>query len=219
MSAARPWQRLRPSLLLLLQLLAVAGLALAAARPVRLTDARVADHTVLHRRRLGLDGRPRRRPRLARRRQGPRPAGSGRDPRRRRRQLVVADDRPRVASPPAPTGPRSTGARPLEATAGAADFAGAFVLAESLETTGDSIAFVLVSDGGLTDAEQAPAAAGQHLPRHRRPVDQPGHHPPHRRAGEAGLRALRDRQPTPAGPRRPRRCGSTSTAPPRSPPR
>ena len=38
-SAARPWQRLRPSLLLALQLLVVAGLALAVARPVRLTDA------------------------------------------------------------------------------------------------------------------------------------------------------------------------------------
>jgi len=45
-SAARPWQRLRPSLLLLLQLLVVVGLALTVARPVRLTDALVAEHTV-----------------------------------------------------------------------------------------------------------------------------------------------------------------------------
>ncbi|HEV8625673.1 MAG TPA: VWA domain-containing protein, partial [Acidimicrobiia bacterium] len=45
-SAASPWQRLRPSVLLLLQLLAVVLLALAVARPVRLTAAPLARHTV-----------------------------------------------------------------------------------------------------------------------------------------------------------------------------
>ena len=70
--------------------------------------------------------------------------------------VVVADARPRVAL--TASGDRGAFDRaldPLEVTAGAADFAGAFVLAESLETTGDSIAFVFLSDGGLSDAEQA----------------------------------------------------------------
>ena len=45
-SAASPWQRLRPSVLLLLQLLAVMLLALAVARPVRLTAAPLARHKI-----------------------------------------------------------------------------------------------------------------------------------------------------------------------------
>ena len=45
-SAAKPWQRLRPSVLLLLQLLAVALLAVAVADPVRVTDAPLSAHTV-----------------------------------------------------------------------------------------------------------------------------------------------------------------------------
>ena len=69
---------------------------------------------------------------------------------------MVADARPRVALTASGDGGAFDRALdPLEATAGAADFAGAFALAESLETTGDSIAFVFLSDGGLTDAEQA----------------------------------------------------------------
>ena len=51
--------------------------------------------------------------------------------------VVVADARPRVAL--TASGDRGAFDRaldPLEVTAGAADFAGAFVLAESLETTG-----------------------------------------------------------------------------------
>src|SRR5947209_8043860 len=45
-TAARPWQRLRPSVLLFLQLLVVALLALAAARPVRVSSTPLARHTV-----------------------------------------------------------------------------------------------------------------------------------------------------------------------------
>ena len=45
-SAARPWQRLRPSWLLFLQLLAVALLAVAVADPVRVVEAPLAEHTV-----------------------------------------------------------------------------------------------------------------------------------------------------------------------------
>ncbi|MGH9110859.1 MAG: vWA domain-containing protein, partial [Acidimicrobiales bacterium] len=95
-AAARPWQRLRPNLLLLLQVLAVVGLALAAARPVRLTDAPVADHTVFIVDASGSmaakDGDP---DRLAdaeaeaRRLRGELPAGGV-------ASVVVADARPRV---------------------------------------------------------------------------------------------------------------------------
>ena len=45
-SVAAPWQRLRPSALLAVQLLAVALLAAAAAQPVRATGALLAEHTV-----------------------------------------------------------------------------------------------------------------------------------------------------------------------------
>ena len=45
-SAAQPWQKLRASWLLALQLLAVAVLAAAVARPVRLTAGGLARHTV-----------------------------------------------------------------------------------------------------------------------------------------------------------------------------
>src|SRR5690606_24643979 len=70
--------------------------------------------------------------------------------------IVVADARPRVVLTASSDGDAFASALdPIETTAGAADFAGAFVLAESLETTGDTIAFVFLSDGGVTDAEQA----------------------------------------------------------------
>ncbi len=155
-SAARPWQRLRPSLLLALQLLVVAGLALAVARPVRLTDAPVADHTVYVIDASGSmaarDGDPDRLAAAkaeARRLRGQIPAGGV-------ASVVVADARPRVVlTASSDRDAFASALEPLEVTAGAADFAGAFVLAESLETTGDSIAFVFLSDGGLTDAEQA----------------------------------------------------------------
>ncbi len=155
-SAARPWQRLRPSLLLLLQLLAVVGLALAVARPVRLTDAPVADHTVFIVDASGSmaarDGDPDRLAAAvatARRLRSEIPTGGV-------ASIVVADARPRVVLTASSDREAFEAAlAPLAATAGAADFAGAAVLAESLETTDDSIAFVLVSDGGLTDAEQA----------------------------------------------------------------
>jgi Mg-chelatase subunit ChlD/uncharacterized membrane protein len=154
-SAARPWQRLRPSLLLAAQLLAVLGLALAVARPVRLTDAPVADHTVFIVDASGSmaahDGDP------------DRLASAKAEARRLRDEIpdggmasiVVADTRPHtVLTASTDRSAFDDALSGIETTPGAADFGGAFALAEGLETTGAEIAFVLVSDGGLTDAEQ-----------------------------------------------------------------
>lgn len=155
-ATARPWQRLRPTLLLLLQLLAVAGLAVGLARPVRLTAAPVADHTVFIVDASGSmaarDGDPDRLATAkaeARRLRGEVPAGGV-------ASIVVADTRPRVVLTASPDrGEFADALGPIRATPGPADFAGAFALAEGLETPGQTIAFVLLSDGGLTDAEQA----------------------------------------------------------------
>jgi Mg-chelatase subunit ChlD len=154
-SAASPWQRLRPSVLLILQLLAVALLAIAAARPVRVTDAPLAEHTVFIIDASGSmaarDGDP---DRLADAKDEARdlrdelPAGG-------RASVVVASASPRVAlTASADKRAFDEAIGPIETSAGRADFAGAFTLGESLETPGTPIGFVLLSDGGLTDAEQ-----------------------------------------------------------------
>ncbi|HEV7863250.1 MAG TPA: VWA domain-containing protein, partial [Acidimicrobiia bacterium] len=154
-SAASPWQRLRPSLLLLLQLLAVALLALAVARPVRLTAAPLARHTVFIVDDSGsmsaTDGKPDR-------------LGAARDRAQAlRRQLpgggqasvVVASAQPRVLLSASDDSRAFTEAlAAIPTPAGTADFAGAFNLAESLETPGMPVGFVLLSDGGLSPAEQ-----------------------------------------------------------------
>lgn len=154
-SSARPWQRLRPSVLLFLQLAAVALLALAGARPVRPTTTPLAEHTVFIVDASGSmaakDGDPDRlatatdaaldlRDRL--------PAGGV-------ASIVVASDHPRVALTASPDPDAFAAAlAPIETTAGGADWASAFLLAESLETPGLEIGFQIVSDGGLSDAEQ-----------------------------------------------------------------
>jgi Mg-chelatase subunit ChlD len=154
-SAASPWQRLRPSVLLLLQLLAVMLLALAVARPVRLTAAPLAKHTVFIVDDSGSMaanvGKPDRigaaRARAeALRKQLP---GGG------QASVVVASAQPRVLLSASDDSRAFTEALAAVAPpAGTADFAGAFNLAESLETPGVPIGFVLLSDGGLSPAEQ-----------------------------------------------------------------
>lgn len=154
-SAASPWQRLRPSLLLFLQLLAVALLAIAAARPVRLVDAPLAEHTVFILDTSGsmaaTDGDPDRLESAkarARELQDELPSGGV-------ASVVVASDRPTVAlTASGEDGAFEEALAPLRPTEGRPDFATAFSLAESLETPGTPIGFVLLSDGGLTDAEQ-----------------------------------------------------------------
>ncbi len=154
-SAATPWQRLRPSLLLFLQLLAVALLAVAAARPVRLVDAPLAEHTVFIIDTSGsmaaTDGDPDRLESAkarARELHDELPTGGV-------ASVVVASDRPTVSLTASPEDHAFEEAlAPLQTTEGRSDFATAFSLAASLETPGTPIGFVFLSDGGLTEAEQ-----------------------------------------------------------------
>jgi Ca-activated chloride channel family protein len=151
-SAARPWQRLRPTWQLLLQVLAVIALALAVAQPVRLTPAPLAAHTVFMVDASGsmgaTDGQP---DRLE-------------DARARARDLraqlpadgvasvVVITDHPRVLLTASPDRDAFEAALTgIRTSPGTADFAGAFALASSLETPGVGIGFVLLSDGGVDD--------------------------------------------------------------------
>ncbi len=154
-SVAAPWQKLRPSTLLVLQLLAVALLAAAVAQPVRPTAARLAEHTVFILDASGsmaaTDGSPDR-------------LDAAKDEARDlRRQLpgggvasvVVADAQPRVVLSASPDAAAFADAiASVRTTPGPADFATAFTLAESVETPGTPVGFVLLSDGGLTDEEQ-----------------------------------------------------------------
>jgi len=162
-SAASPWQRLRPSVLLILQLLAVLLLAAIVANPVRATAAPLAEHTVFIIDASGSmaakDGQP------------DRLADAKAAARRLRRQLpaggvasiVVASDRPRVVlTTSADGGAFADALRPIQTTAGTADWSTAFLLAESLETPAADIGFEIVSDGDLTDAEQRLLPPGSH---------------------------------------------------------
>lgn len=149
-AAASPWQRLVPSVLLFLQLLAVVLLALAVARPVQSEPTPLADHTVFI-----VD---------ASASMGAREGAATR--------MDLAADRARDLFGDLPDGglasviEAGTTARvtlsssgdadvfasaidAVEATEGTADLAGAFALARSLETPGVPIGFVLLSDGGL----------------------------------------------------------------------
>jgi Mg-chelatase subunit ChlD len=154
-SVASPWQRLKPSLLLLVQLLAVLLLAVAAARPVRVTEAPLARHSVFIVDASGSmaaeDGRPDRVGAAVSRARDLRaqlPAGGV-------ASVVVADSQPRVvlsSSPDRRAFDEAVGA--IRTTPGGADFATAFTLAESLETPGEPVGFILLSDGGLTDVEK-----------------------------------------------------------------
>ena len=154
-SSATPWQKLRWSMLLLAQLLAVALIALAVAQPVRLEAAALSEHTVFIIDASGsmaaLDGRPDRLQLAIER------ANALRDelPDGGIASIVVASDRPRVVLTASDDSGTFAGAlRTVESTTGHADFAGAFSLAESLDTSSADIGFVFISDGGLTTDEE-----------------------------------------------------------------
>lgn len=153
-SSAKPWQKLRWSLLLLAQLLIVAVLAIVVARPVRLEAAALAEHTVFivdtsasmaatdvseNRVRAAAERAIALRTEL--------PAGGV-------ASIVVAGDRPRVILTESDDESEfAASLRALEPTQSHPDFAGTFALAESLDTAASDIGFVFLSDGGVSDDE------------------------------------------------------------------
>lgn len=147
-SAAKPWQRLRPSVLLLLQLLAVALLAVAVADPVRVTEAPLSAHTVFIVDASGSmgaqDGSPTRLDRAVERAielRGELPEGGI-------ASIVVADGNPRVllnGSPDPDAFAREL--RSIEPTAGSADWAEAFDEAVGLDNGDAEIGYHLLTDG------------------------------------------------------------------------
>ncbi|MEM7273965.1 MAG: VWA domain-containing protein [Actinomycetota bacterium] len=151
-TAARPWQRLTPTVGLLLQLLAVVAAALALANPVIRAEAELADHTVVvidTSASMGaLDGDPDRLTEAKAVALGlwdELPDGGT-------ASVVVAGPTPRVAV--TATGDRERFAAALaavELSDGPADLSGAMALADGLETVDQTIGIILVSDGQHDD--------------------------------------------------------------------
>lgn len=160
-TAAEPWQKLRWSLLLILQLLAVVLFALALARPAVLEEAELAEHTVFIVDASGsmaaIDGDPDR-------------LGTAVDEAKTLRaelpdqgvaSLVVASSRPAVlVAQSADSSEFTRAVDTIRTDGGAADFESAFALAESLVLPDRETDFVLVSDGQLSDLEQRLAPLG-----------------------------------------------------------
>ena len=154
-TSALPFRMLRPSWLLLLQLLAVGLLTVAIADPVRVEATPLAEHTVFlvdgSGSMLALDGQPDRiadaRARAVQVRREL-PAGGI-------ASVIEVGPQPRVLlSASADAGAFDEAVAATRASPGRADFAAAFALAEGLETADAPIGFVLVSDGGLNEEEQ-----------------------------------------------------------------
>ncbi len=160
-TAARPWQRLRWSLLLVLQLLAVILFALILADPARLEEAELAEHTVFivdaSASMTAIDGSP---DRLA-------DAIAavvdmrGDIPDNGLASLVVASAQPSILvsqSEDLEAFERAaTGIRPTNA---GVDYEATFALAESLVLPERPTGFVLVSDGQLDEVSQRLAPLG-----------------------------------------------------------
>lgn len=160
-AAATPWQRLVPSALLLLQLLAVILLALAAARPVMAEETALSAHTVFivdTSASMGAREGTATRVDLA--------VDTARDlfdelPEGGLASVVEAGTTARVTlSASADRSAFDTALARIEPSEGRGDLTAAFTLARSLETPGVPIGFVLLSDGGLDPAEQRQVPAG-----------------------------------------------------------
>ena len=160
-TAAEPWQRLRWSLLLILQLLIVLGFALALSRPAVLEEAELAEHTVFLIDASGsmaaVDGEPDRLGDAVAR------AIELRDelPDAGVASLVSVSDRPTVlVSQSADREDFARAVGTIRTTGGGADYESAFALAESLVLPERATGFVLISDGQLDDVEQKLAPLG-----------------------------------------------------------
>jgi len=160
-TAAEPWQRLRWSLLLILQLLAVVLLALALSQPARVETADLADHTVFIVDASGsmsaIDGSPDRLADAIERVEelrGDIPDGGA-------ASVVVASTSPTVLlQESSDIDAFRRAVATIRTTAGDADYEATFALAESLVSAERPTGFVLVSDGGLDEVEQRLAPLG-----------------------------------------------------------
>ena len=160
-TAAEPWQKLRWSLLLILQLLVVALLAFALARPATLEEAELADHTVFIIDASGsmaaIDGEPDRLGLATERASDLRselPDGGI-------SSIVVASSHPSVLLEQSPDeGEFSRALDSIRTTGAAADYEAAFALAESLVSPDRDTGFILLSDGDLDEIEQRIAPLG-----------------------------------------------------------
>ncbi len=160
-TAAEPWQKLRWSLLLILQLLAVLLLALALSQPARVEMADLADHTVFIVDASGsmsaIDGSPDRLAAAVERAEelhAEIPQGGA-------ASVVMASSNPTVLlqeSTDVDAFRRAVAS--IRASAADADYEAAFALAESLVSAERPTGFVLVSDGGLDEIEQKLAPLG-----------------------------------------------------------
>ncbi|HEX2178008.1 MAG TPA: VWA domain-containing protein, partial [Actinomycetota bacterium] len=150
-AATRPFQRLRPSILLLLQLLLLAALVLALAGPFRASLGVGGSHLVLV---VDTSGSMLATDEVPTRLDAARATGDGLIDTLSDGavvSIISAQSRPRVLISATPS--RSAARRALqdlESTEGSADFAEAFLLAESLETPARPATIVVVTDGGLT---------------------------------------------------------------------
>ncbi len=160
-SAATPWQRLIPSWLLAAQLLAVLLLGLLMARPVRLTDALLAEHTVFvldaSASMQSFDGDPDRLALAQARAKELRaqlPEGG-------EATVIVAGSRARALLTNS-TDPDAFAAAidGIEADDTNGDFAAAFALAAGLDTGDQETRTVFISDGGITPADLRAAPVG-----------------------------------------------------------
>lgn len=160
-TAAEPWQRLRWSALLLLQLLAVVLFSFVLAQPAAIEEAELAAHTVFIIDASGsmaaIDGEPDRLAEAVGRAETLRselPDGG-------LASIVVASPQPSVlldqSSDP---GEFQRSMSSIDAIAGDADFETAFALAESLVAPDRETGYVLISDGQLDDVEQRLAPLG-----------------------------------------------------------
>lgn len=165
-TAAEPWQKLRWSLLLILQLAAVALFALALARPAVLEESELAEHTVFIVDASGsmaaIDGDP---DRLGTAVTGAK-ALRAEMPDQGVASLVVASSRPAIlVSQSADPAEFARAVDTLRTDGGAADYESAFALAESLVLPDRETDFVLLTDGQLSDVEQRLAPLGtRHVP-------------------------------------------------------
>lgn len=147
-TAANPWQKLRPSIPLVLQLLAVAALAVALANPVSRTATALASHTVVvidtSASMAALDGTPTRLDTA----QSDALAMWDELPTDATISLVSAGPVPRVLlTASEDRAAYEAAVRSIRGTDGPSDLAAAMSLADGLETPERTIGIVLLSDG------------------------------------------------------------------------